>query len=736
MMRQWTWQVVTVALLLSSRGLAAQDRPPVRIARASGPIRLDGRVDEAAWQGAAVMPLIMNSPTSGAPATEASEIRLLYDDQYLYASGVFHVHDSRTIRPGLFTRDQMGGGDDHFMVILDAANDAQTGYVFAVTPSGSRIDWAVADDGAHLDRNWNGFWDAAATSDSAGWYAELRIPLSTLRFQSIGGTATMGLILHRYVAAASEFDTYPHLPANFANGLFRSSIAQKIELQGVDARSPLYVTPYVLGGRSSVATLAPGATDYERIGTATTEVGLDAKFGLTSSLAVDLTANTDFAQVEADNQQVNLTRFSLFFPEKRQFFLERADLFAVDGGQGDLLFHSRRIGLAPGGVPLRIYGGARIVGRAGGWDIGALSLQTATAGGATSENDAALRVRRGVINSGSTIGALATTRLDGEGRRDLLLSGDAVLRPFGNDFVTAQVAASDNSGAPAAAADARLSRLKWERRASAGLQYSAEVRQVGKAFDPALGFQSRSGIRDAMLFAGYGWRPGARTPFASITPSAMAYLVERTTDHVTDTRSYAAGVGVSFKSGWYVGTDLDRNLESIDQGFALSPTASIPAGEFDYSALSVSVSTNRRSTLSVNTTTTLGDFYDGTRRSLSVAPTWTPSAHLVLSVTGTIDRIRFPARDQSMDADFAKLRVQYALDARFSGAAFVQYNRVARTTAANMRLRWQMSEGRDLWLVYNDMLNMERDPVTAGAPERPRSQAHTLMVKYTQTFIR
>ncbi len=714
--------------------LISQVPAPVTLTRTHSAIKLDGHPDEAAWQDAAPFSLRMYTPTAGNPTGDSSVVRLAYDDQYLYAAGWFFTPEANTIRPGLFGRDQLGA-EDHFMLILDAADDNQTGYVFTTVPSGAKTDFAIGADGQTLDKNWNGYWDGVSSRDDKGWYTEVRIPLSTLRFQRVNGLATMGLIIHRYSAARSEMDTYPSLDPSFAGALFRPSIAGKIVLENVEARSPLYVTPYVLGGMNSLAKLPSGANNYVRNQQVTHEAGVDAKFGITSSLVADLTVNTDFAQVEADNQQVNLTRFSLFFPEKRQFFLERSDLFAVNAGNGDLLFHSRRIGIGDSGQPLRIYGGARAVGRIGSWDVGALSMQTDVSTGSGSENDGAFRLRHPVINSGSYVGGFVTTRFAPGGEHNVVTAADAVLKPFGNDFVTLQAARSIDSR-DSVGIDPAMGRLSWERRANGGLQYSAEYRRIGRDFDPGLGFQSRNGISESSAAVGYGWLPGVKTIFSSITPYVFNRVVNRNQGPTLDMRLLHGSLDVKIKSGRSGFISASRQFERLNSDFRIGAKATVPRGDYTSTWYGIGVFSSSKSRFSGSVTAAGGDIYDGSRAILTFGPRWNASEHLQVASDWSFTRLHFPSRNEYVNGDLARLKVQYALDSHVSVASFVQYNRAARAAAANVRFRWQFAEGHDLWLVYNDLLNTKRDPFSPDKPELPLSTSRTFLVKYSHVLVR
>ena len=271
-----------------------------------------------------------------------------------------------------------------------------------------RFDVLVSDDGATLNDNWDTFWSSSTTVTSEGWFAEVRIPFSSLGFQTgPDGRAVMGLTVTRLVSRLDERVTFPAIDPKFP---FRKpSVARDVVLQDVHSRTPLYVTPYVLGGASRDYRPSGGSLLRER--DTDKDIGVDVRYPLSGKLTLDLTANTDFAQVEADGQQIALDRFPLFYPERRRFFQEGSSIFDFVGTAGMRLFHSRRIGLSEDGTPVTILGGARLVGKAGDWDVGLLEMQTGEEGNTPAENFGVVRLRHPILNPWSTAGLLMTSLL-------------------------------------------------------------------------------------------------------------------------------------------------------------------------------------------------------------------------------------------------------------------------------------------------------------------------------------
>ena len=337
----------------------------------------------------------------------------------------------------------------------------------------------------------------------------MRIPFSSLRFEpDANGDVRMGLIVWRYVARNSEFDVFPEIPNNWRNSAYKPSQASPIVFRGIEPRRPLYLKPYVLGGMSQRNLLAETGDSYTGVSSWTSELGGDLKYNVTSNLVLDLTVNTDFAQVEADDQIVNLERFSLFFPEKRDFFQERSDLFefSVPGRMNESLFHSRTIGIVDG-QPIPIHGGARLTGCYRDWDVGLLNMQTAaaTVNGRTvaAENFGVLRLRRPVGDRGSYVGGMLTSRTDLRSAYNLVYALDADLHIVDDYFVDMKVAQSVEPDVDPLAGI--MAAMFFQRRINRGFFVGTSYRYVGPDFNPAVGFMPRTGYNRVGNRIAYTW---------------------------------------------------------------------------------------------------------------------------------------------------------------------------------------------------------------------------------------
>jgi hypothetical protein len=719
------------------RLVAQSGEEPMRLTRLTGPVQLDGRLEEPAWASVAPLPLAMYTPTFGGTLTERTEIRVAYDDRYLYVGGRMYDSEPGKVRANTLYRDRYSG-DDVIAIVLDSYNDRQTAVWFTVNPAGTRIDRTVSNDaefsaGDPMNDNWNTFWDVATVQSDSGWFAEMRIPFSSLGFQDLEGRVTMGMIVYRLIARKNERQLFPAIPPNWDLAFAKPSQARRIVLEGVHSKRPLYLTPYGLGGVSWRAALDEEQSRFLLPRDGTAEAGLDLRYSPTSNLSLDLTANTDFAQVEADDQQVNLTRFSLFFPEKRQFFQERSAIFEFTTGGISRLFHSRVIGLV-NGTPIRILGGGRLVGRAGRWDLGFLNLQTATRDSLQGENFGVLRLRRGVFNPNSTIGAMVTSRVGAGGRVNVAAGLDAVIRPFGDEYLTFKWAETWADGSPNPAIGWNQSRMlaRWERRNLAGVGYAAELIHSGAGYEPGMGFAFRSDFTSLELRPAYRWLIGPRTPFRTVAISAPGQSFWRNPDGTVESAELVPGLGAELKSGEELGLAVRNSFESVRDRFAISGGAEIVPGSYRFHQLELHLMGARNASFRPTLTVSAGSFFDGNRIAVSARPAWNPSRYLELGVDYDYNRVRFAERNQRLDLHVVRLRIQAAANVHLSLAMLVQYDNAADAIGVNTRLRYNFSEGRDLWIVFNEALNTDRPLL--GNPRLPLTQSRAFLVKYTHTL--
>lgn len=738
-------------LLLSPGKLLAQDTAPdgpaVTIPKVEEPITLDGQLDETIWTEARSVPLTTHWPTFRAEPTEKTEILLAYSDRYVYAA--CRCYDSGRPSGPSFKRDFASADSDYFILILDTFNDNENALYFATTPTGLRRDMTISQDAvgdlsspqtSPFNLSWDTYWSTGVRQTEEGWFAEMRIPVSSLRFQREKGAVRMGLITWRYIARKQEAHVFPAVPPNWGTAsLFKPSQGRDAVFEELRPETPLRVTPYLLGGGAQEATLNDAGTAYDRQSDLTYDAGLDVKFGLTSNLTLDLTVNTDFAQVEADNQQINLERSSLFFPEKRRFFQERSSNFQFRFGGSNRMFYSRRIGLYEG-QQVRILGGARLVGRVGPWDVGVLNMQTArepglrpNGGALPSENFGVARLRRRVLNAYSYVGGIVTSRVGADGSYNVGYGLDGIFRVAGTEYVTAKWAQTFEDGKPnrAISLDPARIYLRWERRSFEGLGYDLSYARAGPRYRPAVGFEGRDNYYRLGDRVSYGWVPGGSSP------------IQRHRLNV-ETRGFFRNAVGSLQSlenalSWELNTDGrhsltvsgTRQVEDLRDPFALANESTVPPGRYVFYAGQARYSTPPGGTVSSDFRVTGGEFYHGRRLSVQLGPTWNVSRHLRLQGFYQVNRIDFP--DQPLfTSHIGRARVEVTPNTDVSVLAFVQYNSAIDAVIGNLRFRYNPREGTDFYLVYNSRLNSNRS--RPGVPRRPLNDSRTLLLKFNRTF--
>ena len=786
-------KICCLFLLFLAAPAAAQDRDVLPLQRLNGPIVLDGLSFEKTWRSVAPYIPTQYEPDNGDAATERTEFLVAYDTDYLYFALRAYDSDPTGIRYNTLYRDRLSG-DDHFEILVDTYNDNETGVLFTTTPAGIRREAAVSNDasgggiasGGWLNVDYNTYWDVATAITDSGWFAEMRIPFSSLRFQpDSDGSVTMGISLQRKIARKTERLVFPSVEpvANWA--FLKPSLAQKIVLQDVQPVHPVYVTPYVLTGAGRSTALNDARTAYRHRDEFTREIGGDLKYSLSNNATLDLTVNTDFAQVEADDQQINLTRFSLFFPEKRQFFQERAGIFDFRTGGYSRLFHSRRIGLTETGQPVRILGGARVAGRFGLWDVGILSMQTAESAALPSENFGVFRARRRVLNPYSYAGGMVTSRLGVDGSYNIAYGLDSVIRLFGDDYLTLQWAHSfDDARIDAPGYDplngGRLT-VEMERRRREAWEYHSVLAWAGADYDPGIGFSERNDFTLLDHTVSYTWLPPDPSSFIWHTFGVRGFAFLRNGDGSLESAEVGPEWEYAARDGTGAALEAKVIHEDLLQQFLLSQAVVVPSGSYTFFRIGASYHETHTRLFQLRPSVNAGTFYDGWQATAEITPIVYVSPHLEMAGGYQYSRVRFPDRatadggagfglgdsvrinsgesvginsgesvgintgesvgintggsasasSSRLDAHLFRVRIGTALNTRLSTNVFIQYNSVADAFSANVRFRYNFREGNDLWIVYNEGVNTDR---YRSELVLPRTDNRTILVKYTHTF--
>lgn len=661
---------------------------------------LDGLLDEPSWSVAdsTTGTFWLTQPQAGFPAPDRTVVRMIYDDEALYMGAVLYDPEPhRAISAGL-EQDFSPQASDIFGVAIDASRDKQSAYVFGANPAGAKWDAQSFNDGAAINSAWEGIYEVETSTFAEGWILEMRIPLTTLRFPRGEGEQSWGLNFSRQVRRRNEYATWAAIPRQFR--VFRMSEAGTLE--GLPAFEPgrnLQIKPFFTGSNLEGQDYLDGAVrEYD--------VGLDAKWAVTPRLVLDLTALTDFSQVEADEEQVNLTRFSLFFPEKRDFFLENDGIFTFADDatrtfrsgaspRNFKLFHSRRIGLSATRQPLPIGGGARLSGRIGRYEVGLMEMQTLRDGSSPAENFAVARVRRSLLTR-SDVGFIFVNRQATAGA-----SGESFSRAAGLDAnfrfdrlqVNAYGALTDDPGADGDRSIGTL-QVGWR---DPVFDFSVLGKHVGGAFRPEVGFVSRTAVNQ--WFASGGVHLQRPVPWLMEVNPFLDVSEYYSSAGTFESREIKPGLMVIANDGGRFSADYSRRDERIAE---TSTILGIPlaAGDYAFDVVSVSYASSGGRLLSGNVRFSTGEFFDGDRSSVSGTVTIRPNEHLLLE--GSAERNRIELAGTPIDADLFRARMQFGYNTRTFLSSFVQYNRVERELLTNVRFNLIHAPLSDIFLVFSE----------------------------------
>ena len=669
-------------------------------------------MDEAAWASAPVIDqFTQQKPNTGHPATERTEVRILFDDQNLYLGAELYDSDPSALVIPTLQRDPNTRDGDAFGFALDTFRDGTSAYAFFVNPGGAVRDTQTRDLGRINNAAWDAVYDLRTRIHDEGWTVEMAIPWSQLRFDPTQDEQTWGINLLRRIRRKNEDATWA--PMDRVHALYVTSRAGKLEgLDGIRPGRNLSFKPYVLAANPSGVDLQGAPNEFD--------AGVDFKVGLTPGVSLDLTLNTDFSQVEVDQQQVNLTRFSLFFPEKREFFLENAGVFQF-GDQGQFtqrtgvsnrdftLFHSRRIGLTPRGTPLPILGGGRITGTAGPVSMGFLTMQTRAtddpSGAFEAENFAVARLR-GQLTDALAIGGIFVNRAATSGgrARNQSYGVDASFEAL-NDYLLIQTYLAGTGGAmdDGTALDNEFAGRLSVRWADPFWEVMGMVRQFDDDFDPGVGFTRRKGIKH--LYGTAGIHP--RVASYGLQELNPYVEVHRYDDLVGDleTREVQVGLDIDFADGGMARLSVSDLFERVDDPFTVSG-ATIERGRYDYREFSTNYTSSRARPLAGRLSIGGGEYFGGERLSVGANVFGRMGARWLVEASAQHNRIDVPGAGRvSADVYGAKLNVFFST--RLMTSAFAQYNAAADQFVTNIRFRWIHGPLSDLYLVLTERRDTE-----------------------------
>jgi len=737
-----------VVLTTLPPGLAAGEGIPqertVLAFRTAQPPSIDGTLDDPSWESAVpVGPLYQREPVEGAPASERTEVRILYDDVRLYLGFRCFDTDARRIVANRMRRDDELEEDDNVVVILDTYDDRRGGFLFCTNPQGARWDAILSDEGRSRNDAWDCVWKARSTRDSLGWAAEMAIPFDQLRYAE-SPDAAWGINIGRTIRRKNE-DVYlaPTPQAYGFSGQYRTSnLATLRGLGALRARPRLQIIPYALSATER---------DFDALDPTeqrTLDSGLDLKYGLGSSLTLDLSLRTDFAQVEADQEQVNLTRFSLFLPEKRDFFLEGAGIFVFGerfesfrGPPPTLLFYSRRIGIQEGhNIP--VIGGGKLTGRVGAYEIGLLHMTTSAgnfldeeeeerfvtdAGEYLDEDDprlslvtlvdtvdvdvidtlrvsrthySVMRVRRDILDR-SNIGVIAVNRSPGEDTdhnraagADInlsLLSSSLNLRGF-----VARTWAPDATGKDRAG----MASLGYR---TGALETTASYLDVQENFSPEAGFVPRDDIR--RYRGSIRYRPYPKTKWIRMITLGPRFDYFTDQRNVQQTREFEFSAFTNLEIGDWIGVEYSHRFERLDESFDIHEDIEISEGDYEFGSCGLIFFSNPGRKISGFAFANTGGFFNGTRRRFTTSCSLKPSGRLNLELEYGLNRVNLPNGDFTTNRITSRFLYSFTPDLFVRG--LVQWNSRSEMVGGNFMLSYRYLPGSDLFLVYNHAWDTE-----------------------------
>ncbi len=668
-------------------------------------IEIDGELNEPDWQNAKpINKFIQVEPDAGEPMTQPTEVRILYDAENIYFGFTCFDSDISRLVANEMRRDARDlHNNDNVFLILDTYNDRRTGFAFRVNALGAVQDTAVTNSGDGFNRDWDAVVDCRSQIYTDRWTAEIAIPFSQLRFKK-NEKMTWGLNLARGIRRNNEEATWAPVPSSYGGrAKYRTAyLGDLVGLQGITPKRHLELLPYVLPGVSRAEEGDDTNGEFE--------VGLDLKYGLTSNLIADLTVNTDFAQVEADEEQVNLTRFSLFFPEKRSFFLEGAGLFDVGIPRSSfrrppplLLFYSRRIGIEEGRA-IPILGGGKITGKVGSYGVGFLNVLTDefhTDESVTVLDDvldvprtnySVLRLTRD-ISSGSRIGLIAINKEDAnEYNRTGGL--DFSYRPNDRFEVRGMWARTFDSDAQIGTGNAWYFGSGWRNRL---FRMSGSYSDVGEDFTPKVGFVRRQGsrrFRAEMDYTPWVRRFGIRQ--VRIGPE-FDYIVNQ--DNELETRDITVAGRMELDNGERISFEVRRTQENLDEDFDIRDDVIIPIGDYGFTSVRASIETDESKMIAGRFGVTAGNFFNGDRRGFDIRASFKPSGRLAIESQYQFDRVSLPTDE--FDVNVLASRITYSFSTTLFAKMFAQWNSEDDVVLTNFLLNYIYRPGSYFFLVFN-----------------------------------
>ena len=672
----------------------------VTAVRITEKITMDGRLEEPVWQQAVpATDFYQHIPHPGEPSGERTEVRFLYDDENLYIGlDCYDSHPEIAFIKEL-KEDFDFNGTDRVQFAIDSLHDGRSGFTFVTHPAGALRDSQISGTG-QTNQDWDGVWDVKVTRDDHGWFAEFVIPFKTLRFSN-APVQEWGLNITRHIYRLNEESNWAPVPIRFSSTRMASAGTLR-GIENIHQGMNLKIKPYAIGGVTQTRVNGQLQTIQSLSRLKDYDGGFDAKYSVTPSLTFDTTYRTDFAQVEVDQQQVNLTRFNVFFPEKRDFFLENSGTFSFgplgnNANSSNLVpFFSRRIGLSPAGTPIPIVGGARLSGQVNKYDVGFLSMKTESLGATPSNNYVAGRMKRNLLRN-SWVGAIFTSR-DSTKPDDYnrVYGSDAHFLFFDKWEFDSYLMRSDTPGR-SGKNQARRFETGW---VDDELSTSFEYNAVQTNFNPELGFVRRNNM--SQYNGDFAWKPRLDQSDLIknlIFGTTLDYYKGGDTGKI-ETRIQDFQLGIQFQNGGSVTFNMTQNFDRLVKPFAIRSNLSIPVGDYKYLGYAAKFATGQNHKIVGTGNVNWGEFWNGHTKTAGGSVNLRPNYHLNFDIS--YSRSRVELANGSFTTGLIGTKFFYGMTARTALNAFIQYNADTHQVSSNIRFDFIHHPLSDLYLVYND----------------------------------
>jgi hypothetical protein len=721
------WIMLALSLFSSLLFSQQSEELEVRAVRTEEPITVDGKLDDSAWETADVIDrLTQREPREGKPITESTEIRILYDNEYFYIGVVCYDSQPEKIVASEMRRDAPLKDDDYFEIYLDTYHDHRNAAYFITNPLGARRDALIRDEGSRINWDWDGLWYSKVQRDERGWTVEIAIPFYTLRFKA-AEIQTWGVNFGRQIVRKREESYWAPILRDFGFfGKYKISYFGNLTgLEDLKQGKRLHLMPNVIGG----GVQEEGDDSLGR----SADVGLDLKYRLTSNITADVTINTDFAQVEADLEQFNLTRFSLFFPEKRGFFLEGADIFYVGEvfnpfePPGMRFFYSRTIGLSEDGEEIPVMGGIRITGKTGNYSLGVLDMLTDRVSYTVDDEDvhiermnhAVFRVKKDFLEK-STIGAMVLSRDSLDSSHYNRGAVFDINFAFGQSFRA--------EGFVGKTFSPELEGNDWA--GYVDMNYNSDFlsgrliyTDIGENFNSEMGYVPRTDMRKFRANFGIGPRPKVLNLRQSYLFGDLIYIENHSGQ--LESRSQSVGMFNIFQNGSNLYIGYVKDYEYLEDSFEIKEDVFIPEGIHRFNYLSGLFFSDRSKRISVRAITYLGEFYNGYLYRINASGFIKFSKHLNIEFIYDYNNFDLPVDGGKFSTNIAATRIIYSFTPDLYAKAYLQYNDDDDVFKSNFLIRWIYKPGANIYFIYNE---------TREVGDQRFLQDRVVMIKMTFLF--